>query len=80
MKIAAYFYKVTLQDVDFTKKLKITRLISYLLETAGRNAFENHFGIQHLQTENFQRNYAKHTDSEKIWRSLFVLCLEEFTL
>ncbi len=53
MKIATYSYKVTLQDVDFTKKLKITRLIGYLLETAGRNAFENHFGIQHLQTDNF---------------------------
>ena len=56
MKIAAYFYKVTLQDVDFTKRLKITRLIGYLLETAGRNAFENHFGIQHLQTENFTQS------------------------
>ena len=53
MKIASYSYKVELQDVDFTKKLKITRLIGYLLETAGRNAFENNFGIQHLQAENY---------------------------
>ncbi|MBR5469517.1 MAG: acyl-[Paludibacteraceae bacterium] len=53
MKLASYSYKVALQDVDFTKKLKITRLIGYLLETAGRNAFENNFGIQHLQAENY---------------------------
>ncbi len=45
-------YEVSLQDVDFTKRLKIPHLFSRLLETASRNAYENNFGIQHLQHKN----------------------------
>lgn len=52
MKTATYTYQITLQDVDFSRRLKITRLICYLLETAGHNAAENHFGIQQINTNN----------------------------
>lgn len=52
MKTATYTYPITLQDVDFSRRLKMTRLIWYLLETAGRNAAENHFGMQQVNTKN----------------------------
>ncbi len=45
-------YEVSLQDVDFTKRLKIPCLFSFLLETASRNAYENNFGIQQMQKFN----------------------------
>lgn len=52
MKCSTYQYTVSLNDIDFSKRIKIPNLFLSLLDAANRNATENEFSVEQLLEHN----------------------------
>lgn len=48
-----YSYHIDAQDIDFRRRVSLRSLTNKVLETAGRNADENGFGLLELQTSHY---------------------------
>lgn len=49
----SYTYRIGAQHIDFRRKVSLVSLANFILNTAGKNASENGFGLLKLQSDNY---------------------------